>query len=112
MARLTSPLDRKLGTILMCRLPALFRNKFLVATTKCVDLLQIELELGIDTRGPNYDKSRGEQMALNVDGPGASGDDKANYFHSDRMDKQVTLCDMTLLQWHSICVDHFVVFCF
>ena len=29
---------------------------------------QIEMEMGLRTRGPTYDRSKGEQIALNVDG--------------------------------------------
>lgn len=29
---------------------------------------QVEMELGLRTRGPTYDRSKGEQIALNVDG--------------------------------------------
>ena len=28
----------------------------------------IEMEMGLRTRGPTYDKSKGEQIAYNVDG--------------------------------------------
>ena len=37
--------------------------------------LQVEIELGIDTKNPNYSKSKGEQIAINVDGTalGSSG---------------------------------------
>lgn len=28
----------------------------------------VEVDLGLRTRGPTYDKSKGEQIALNVDG--------------------------------------------
>ena len=52
-------------------------------------LLQVELELAIDTRSANYDRSKGEQIALNVDGAGGSGDQGTNFYVSDRMDKQV-----------------------
>lgn len=32
------------------------------------DILQVELEMAIDTLNPNYCRSKGEQIALNVDG--------------------------------------------
>ena len=63
---------------------------------------QVELSLALNSDGPNFDVSKGEQMALNVDGcegkPGKRGggggfsvdadpDDKL--FSSGIMDKQV-----------------------
>lgn len=33
-------------------------------------ILQVELEIAIDTMSPNYCRSKGEQIALNVDGTG------------------------------------------
>jgi len=54
---------------------------------------QLELELAINTEGENYDRSRGEQIKLNVDGSesvGARGVAKdGGYFSSSLMDKQV-----------------------
>merc|ERR1719244_185323 len=44
---------------------------------------QVELEIGLDTSLPNYDRSKGEQIKLNVDGSGGS------VFQSNVMDKQV-----------------------
>ncbi len=50
---------------------------------------KVELEMSLDTRSPNYARSKGEQIALNVDGEGGSGDMGANFYTSDKMDKQV-----------------------
>lgn len=36
--------------------------------TGCAWYLQVELEMAIDTLNPNYCRSKGEQIALNVDG--------------------------------------------
>ncbi|XP_022084969.1 DNA-directed RNA polymerase III subunit RPC5-like [Acanthaster planci] len=46
----------------------------------------VELELGLETQNSNYDKSRGEQIAINVDGANPIG---SKTFQSDVMDKQV-----------------------
>ena len=49
---------------------------------------QVQLELKLNTHSENYDKSKGEQIALNTDGcNSAAGADK--YFQSNVMDKQV-----------------------
>ncbi|XP_076333947.1 RNA polymerase III subunit E isoform X1 [Tachypleus tridentatus] len=47
---------------------------------------KVELELKVNTHSPNYDFSKGEQIALNVDGkiPGESA-----FFQSSLMDKQI-----------------------
>ena len=45
------------------------------------------MELVLDTRSPNYERSKGEQIAINVDGTGDK--DAGNYYTGDRMDKQV-----------------------
>ena len=50
---------------------------------------QVELELQVNTANPNYDRSKGEQLALNVDGPKAGSEDKPRVFQSMLMDKQV-----------------------
>jgi len=49
---------------------------------------QVELELQLNTRNANYDRSKGEQIALNTDGcnPGPSSD---RTFQSTVMDKQL-----------------------
>lgn len=39
--------------------------------------LQVELEMAIDTLNPNYCRSKGEQIALNVDG--ACADETSTY---------------------------------
>ena len=39
--------------------------------------LQVELEMAIDTLNPNYCRSKGEQIALNVDG--ACADESSTY---------------------------------
>lgn len=39
--------------------------------------LQVELEMAIDTLNPNYCRSKGEQIALNVDG--SCGDETSTY---------------------------------
>ncbi|XP_033630773.1 DNA-directed RNA polymerase III subunit RPC5-like [Asterias rubens] len=46
----------------------------------------VELEIGLDTQNSNYDKSRGEQISINVDGANPIGNQT---FQSDVMDKQV-----------------------
>lgn len=33
-------------------------------------VIQVELEMAINTTSPNYSRSKGEQIALNVDGTG------------------------------------------
>lgn len=33
-------------------------------------IMQVELEIGVNTLSPNYCRSKGEQIALNVDGTG------------------------------------------
>ncbi|XP_014669271.1 PREDICTED: DNA-directed RNA polymerase III subunit RPC5-like [Priapulus caudatus] len=48
---------------------------------------KVELELGINTRSVNYSHSKGEQIALNVDG--ASRGSESAYFASGIMDKQL-----------------------
>uniref|UniRef100_A0A4W3HDG1 Polymerase (RNA) III (DNA directed) polypeptide E n=1 Tax=Callorhinchus milii TaxID=7868 RepID=A0A4W3HDG1_CALMI len=48
--------------------------------------LQVELEIAIDTLSPNYCRSKGEQIALNVDG--TSTDDSGSTYASKLMDKQ------------------------
>ncbi|XP_045609667.2 DNA-directed RNA polymerase III subunit RPC5-like [Procambarus clarkii] len=51
---------------------------------------QVEMELGLRTRGPTYDKSKGEQIALNVDGPFRDKrDTEDNFYKSNVMDKLV-----------------------
>ena len=62
---------------------------------------QVELSVALDTHNPNYDHSKGEQIALNVDGTGEKGrkgrasafgddDDLENRLYpSGIMDKQV-----------------------
>lgn len=49
---------------------------------------KVELEMAIDTLNPNYCRSKGEQIALNVDGACA---DETNTYSSKLMDKQ-TFC--------------------
>ncbi|XP_015281688.1 PREDICTED: DNA-directed RNA polymerase III subunit RPC5 [Gekko japonicus] len=49
---------------------------------------KVELELALDTLNPNYCRSRGEQIALNVDGACA---DETNTYSTKLMDKQ-TFC--------------------
>jgi len=55
---------------------------------------QVELELRINTTNANYDRSKGEQIALNVDGAttvggGPAREDRPKVFQSTVMDKQV-----------------------
>lgn len=51
---------------------------------------QVELELELRTRGPTYDKSKGEQIALNVDGAYRDKrDSEDNFYKSQVMDKLV-----------------------
>ncbi|XP_054712327.1 DNA-directed RNA polymerase III subunit RPC5-like [Uloborus diversus] len=45
---------------------------------------KLEMEIAINTHSSNYDRSRGEQMAINVDGLNPTGD---TYFKSSYMDK-------------------------
>uniref|UniRef100_A0A4W3I198 Polymerase (RNA) III (DNA directed) polypeptide E n=1 Tax=Callorhinchus milii TaxID=7868 RepID=A0A4W3I198_CALMI len=47
---------------------------------------KVELEIAIDTLSPNYCRSKGEQIALNVDG--TSTDDSGSTYASKLMDKQ------------------------
>ncbi|KAI2577602.1 RNA polymerase III subunit E, partial [Homo sapiens] len=49
---------------------------------------KVELEMAIDTLNPNYCRSKGEQIALNVDGACA---DETSTYSSKLMDKQ-TFC--------------------
>jgi len=51
---------------------------------------QVELELKLNTQNPNYDRSKGEQIALNTDGcnPGPTTA-VGRTFHSSVMDKQL-----------------------
>ncbi|CAH1794623.1 unnamed protein product, partial [Owenia fusiformis] len=52
---------------------------------------KIELELRVNTASANYSKSKGEQIALNVDGAQdyGGGDAPDRFYKSDKMDKQV-----------------------
>lgn len=51
---------------------------------------QMEMELGLQTRGPTFDRSKGEQIALNVDGAFRDKrDSEDNYYKSNVMDKLV-----------------------
>ena len=52
------------------------------------DNKQVQLEVRLNTQSENYDRSKGEQIALNTDGSGASQGEGA-YFQSRLMDKQV-----------------------
>ncbi|GBN47274.1 DNA-directed RNA polymerase III subunit RPC5 [Araneus ventricosus] len=47
---------------------------------------RVELEFGIDINAGNYDTSRGEQIAYNVDGQSSNGE---CYFNSGIMDKKL-----------------------
>jgi len=49
---------------------------------------QVELELRMDTSCPNYSRSKGEQIALNVDGPPSGREERTRAFQSNVMDKQ------------------------
>ncbi|KAK2097686.1 DNA-directed RNA polymerase III subunit RPC5 [Saguinus oedipus] len=51
-------------------------------------MMRVELEMAIDTLNPNYCRSKGEQIALNVDGACA---DETSTYSSKLMDKQ-TFC--------------------
>lgn len=48
---------------------------------------QLRLQLPLDTTGPSYDPSRGQQMALNADGGSGAGGDNQR-FQSGYMDRQ------------------------
>uniref|UniRef100_UPI00398F3D95 DNA-directed RNA polymerase III subunit RPC5 isoform X2 n=1 Tax=Pristiophorus japonicus TaxID=55135 RepID=UPI00398F3D95 len=48
---------------------------------------KVEVEMAIDTVSPNYCRSKGEQIALNVDG--ASTDDSGSTYATKLMDKQI-----------------------
>ena len=49
---------------------------------------QVQLEVRLNTNSDNYDKSKGEQIALNTDGV-SPGPSTSRYFSSRMMDKQV-----------------------
>lgn len=51
---------------------------------------QVELELKMDTACPNYSRSKGEQIALNVDGP-PGREERTRAFQSNVMDKQTLI---------------------
>lgn len=53
---------------------------------------KVQLEVGIDTHSSNYDRSRGEQIALNVDGIDPTGEP---YFQSSKMDKHYLVSSKT-----------------
>jgi DNA-directed RNA polymerase-3 subunit RPC5 len=56
------------------------------------DNQQVELSFALNTDGPNFDESKGEQMALNVDGSDSKAktkDVEDKMFSSGVMDKQV-----------------------
>ncbi|XP_069124051.1 DNA-directed RNA polymerase III subunit RPC5-like [Argopecten irradians] len=46
---------------------------------------KVEIEIGLNTRGDNYARSKGEQIAINVDG----NTDSSGHYNSGMMDKQV-----------------------
>ncbi|XP_022319153.2 DNA-directed RNA polymerase III subunit RPC5-like [Crassostrea virginica] len=48
---------------------------------------KVEIECSVNTRSPHYARSKGEQIALNVDG--AFGNSAESFYSSDKMDKQV-----------------------
>jgi DNA-directed RNA polymerase-3 subunit RPC5 len=53
---------------------------------------RIELEVSLDTRNPNYSKSKGEQFALNVDGKSniiQPNHQQQRYYKTNLMDKQL-----------------------
>nr|CAG4640931.1 EOG090X07NA [Eulimnadia texana] len=50
---------------------------------------QVELEFGLVTRSANYDQSRGEQIAINVDGADRLSKNEENFYKSSVMDKMV-----------------------
>ncbi|XP_013381144.1 DNA-directed RNA polymerase III subunit RPC5 isoform X1 [Lingula anatina] len=54
---------------------------------------KVEMELSVNTRSPNYAISKGEQVALNVDGPQGVG----NYYQSGMMDKQVLASEPSVI---------------
>lgn len=41
--------------------------------------MQVELELSLSTSSPNYSSSKGEQIAVNVDGGRRQGDEQPSY---------------------------------
>ncbi|XP_060071471.1 DNA-directed RNA polymerase III subunit RPC5-like isoform X2 [Ylistrum balloti] len=49
------------------------------------DQKKVEIELGLNTRGDNYARSKGEQIAINVDG----SSNQSGHYISGMMDKQV-----------------------
>jgi len=51
---------------------------------------QVQLEMRLNTQSENYDKSKGEQIALNADGSGGNAAE-GNYFQSRLMDKQMLI---------------------
>ena len=51
---------------------------------------QVQLEMRLNTQSENYDKSKGEQIALNTDGSGGNATE-GNYFQSRMMDKQMLM---------------------
>ena len=51
---------------------------------------RVEMEVSLNTRSDNYSKSKGEQIAINVDGAASYHDtEKEAYYTSNKMDKQV-----------------------
>ncbi|XP_074653463.1 DNA-directed RNA polymerase III subunit RPC5-like [Tubulanus polymorphus] len=71
---------------------------------------KVELELGINTQGPNYAKSKGEQIALNVDGSsssGAGGGEDGAMFESNVMDKQILISDPNVVSMKQYAVGLF-----
>lgn len=55
------------------------------------DNQQVQLEVRLNTQSENYDRSKGEQIALNTDGPGAGDRTEGKYFQSRLMDKQIMM---------------------
>lgn len=55
------------------------------------DNQQVQLEVRLNTQSENYDRSKGEQIALNTDGPGAGDRAEGKYFQSRLMDKQIMM---------------------
>lgn len=53
------------------------------------DNQQVQLEVRLNTQSENYDRSKGEQIALNTDGVGAGDGAEGKYFQSRLMDKQI-----------------------
>ena len=51
---------------------------------------QVQLEMRLNTQSENYDRSKGEQIALNADGSGGNAAE-GNYFQSRLMDKQMLM---------------------